>query len=72
MVIKYYRKKALQPMTPWLEDTDMTGVSISEADLAAGSPKQGDMIAFNNTDMEDKWLVAKKWFDENYIDTKEA
>jgi hypothetical protein len=61
-----YRKKQLQEMEPWNEETDMTGVSISQADLDNGSPKEGDMIAVNPKIPLDRWLVAKKFFEENY------
>ena len=62
-----YRKRHLQPMKKWVEGMDMTGVSISDADLGNGSPKDGDMIAMNPDNQADKWLVASKFFTENYI-----
>ena len=65
-MIKYYRKKDVQPMVPYDEGIDMIGVSISDADIANGSPKVGDMIAINPYDDTDRWLVAEKWFTENY------
>lgn len=68
--MKEYIKKNGQPMFPWELDTDMTGVSISDADKNNGSPKQGDMIAFNPINPADKWLVAKKFFEDNYIENK--
>lgn len=61
-----YRKKHLQPMEPWTPDTDMSGVSVSDADRANGSPKQGDMIAVNPENGEDRWLVAADFFEANY------
>jgi len=61
-----YRKKHLQEMTPWTPDTDMNAVSVSIADYENGSPKEGDMIATNPQSPNDKWLVAKKFFDDNY------
>ncbi len=64
--MKYYRKKNVQPMEEWTSDTDMTGVSVSESDKSNGSPKVGDMIAYNPMDETDKWLIAKKFFDDNY------
>jgi hypothetical protein len=68
--MKEYIKKNGQPMFPWELDTDMTGVSISEADKNNGSPKQGDMIAVNPNNTSDKWLVAKKFFEDNYVENK--
>jgi hypothetical protein len=44
---------------------DVTGVSISAADLANGSPKEGDMIA-QGKDPNDRWLVARTYFEDNY------
>jgi len=64
--MKNYRKKQLQPMEPWTPQTDMDGVSVSDADKADGSPKQGDMIAVNPTNHEDRWLVASDFFAANY------
>ena len=46
-------------------------ISISQADLEAGSPKIGDMIARNPTNHNDQWLVAKKYFTENFTSTLE-
>lgn len=41
-------------------------VSISEADLSAGSPKLGDKIARNPVNHEDQWLVAEDYFNANF------
>lgn len=41
-------------------------VSISEADLNNGSPKIGDMIARNPANHNDQWLVAEKYFKDNF------
>ena len=64
---KYYARKGQTLMKPWLETTYMKNVSISQADLDNGSPKEGDMIAKNDKDPNDKWLVAKAYFEENYV-----
>ena len=42
------------------------GVSISQADLDNGSPRIGDMIARNPKNHEDKWLVARAYFIDNF------
>ena len=63
---KWYRKKKVQPMYPWREGMDMSGVSISEEDLNNGSPRPGDMIAYNPDNPKDCWLIAKKFFEDNY------
>jgi hypothetical protein len=41
-------------------------VSISTPDSENGSPKIGDMIARNPNDHNDNWLVAKKYFENNF------
>ncbi|HET8865999.1 MAG TPA: hypothetical protein VFM80_09915 [Gracilimonas sp.] len=41
-------------------------VSISKEDLNDGSPKIGDMIARNPNNHNDKWLVAKEYFESNF------
>lgn len=61
-----YRKKQLQEMVPYSPDFDMTLVSVSQADKENGSPKIGDMIATNPVNPNDKWLVAEKFFSDNY------
>lgn len=48
-------------MIPWTPGYDMLGVRVSDADLEAGSPKLGDMIARNPQNHADKWLVARDW-----------
>lgn len=64
--MKYYRKKESQGMMEWEDGLPMALVSISEADKLSGSPKVGDMIAVNKNDATDMWLVAEKFFKENY------
>lgn len=61
-----YRKKQLQKLIPWEPNMPMALVSISDADKENGSPKQGDMIAINPDNATDMWLVAEKFFNENY------
>jgi len=48
-----------------LRDTEFK-VSISDVDLKNGSPKIGDMIARNPTNHNDQWLVAEKYFKDNF------
>lgn len=64
--VKHYIKKQIQPMCPWCESTDMTLVSVSQTDKDNGSPKHGDMIAFNPQNLTDRWLVAERFFLDNY------
>lgn len=41
-------------------------ISVSSVDRAAGSPKIGDMIARNPKNHDDQWLVAAKYFADNF------
>jgi len=52
-------------MMTWEEGVDMDGISVSDADKEAGSPKEGDMIARNPKNHNDMWLVAKQYFEDN-------
>ena len=60
-----YKRKGLSEMRPFVEGEDVSHVSISEPDKAAGSPKLGDMIARNPKNLADQWLVAAKYFEDN-------
>jgi hypothetical protein len=59
---KNYRKKSIQPMRPYIPGEDLTGVSVSLAD----TPEYGGMIAVNPANQNDRWYVAKAFFQENY------
>lgn len=65
--IKNYRKKNVQPMRPYVEGEDLTGVSVSPEDEKLDT-LVGGMIAFSATNPNDKWYVAKVFFEENYIE----
>src|SRR5215469_7216787 len=52
MDYKRYRRTQIAEMEPWVEGYDMTGVSVSASDRAAGSPRAGDMIARNPRTMQ--------------------
>jgi len=41
-------------------------ISVSSEDLNNGSPKKGDMIARNPKNHKDQWLVAEKYFSDNF------
>lgn len=60
-----YRRTNISEMRPYVENEDLSGVSISAQDLDAGSPKAGDMIARNPKNHDDKWLVAAQYFADN-------
>ena len=63
---KQYRRKQIAELAEWSPDFDMAGVSVSEEDRKAGSPKAGDMIARNPKNHADKWLVAEQYFKDNF------
>lgn len=56
-----------------IPQTFLSMISVSKEDLKAGSPKLGDMIARNPKNHNDMWLVAEKYFEDNFEKrTKEA
>ena len=59
---KFYRKKNLQMMRPYEPGENLTGISVNKED----TPELGGMIAMNSDNPEDKWYVAKKFFEDNY------
>ena len=63
---KQYRRKQVAEMRPYQDGDDLNGVSISDVDRNAGSPKPGEMIARNPKNYTDKWLVAAKYFADNF------
>jgi hypothetical protein len=63
---KQYRRTQIAEMADWYDGIDMSGVSISVPDLAAGSPRAGDKIARNPANHADKWLIAAAYFEANF------
>lgn len=63
----YYIKVKAQLMKPYQPGESLDSVSISQEDKENGSPKEGDMIAINEKNHEDKWLISKEFFEENYL-----
>jgi hypothetical protein len=61
-----YRRRAIAELAVWVPGTDMDGISVSDTDAAAGSPKDGDMIARNPADHSDRWLVNEEYFLANF------
>lgn len=60
---KWYRKKGLACMRPYIPGEDLTHISLSETDI----PEEGGMIARNpNNPLNDQWYVAKKYFEDNF------
>ena len=63
---KRYRRKQIAELRPYVQGENMDGISVSDADAKAGSPKAGDMIARNPENHEDQWLVAAQYFADNF------
>ena len=65
-MFKQYKRSQIAEMARWVPGMDITDVSISKPDQEAGSPKDGDMIARNPKNHNDKWLVAAQYFADNF------
>ena len=63
---KRYRRKQIAELRPAVPGEDLSHVSISAEDRKAGSPKFGDMVARNPKNHADQWLVAEKYFADNF------
>lgn len=63
---KKYKRTQIAELRPYSSCENMAGISVSDADKKNGSPKIGDMIARNPKNHNDKWLVAKDYFEENF------
>ena len=61
-----YRRTQIAEMADWEPGFDMTGVSVSQPDKDAGSPKAGDKIARNPANHTDRWLVAEAYAVVNF------
>ena len=66
MAFRQYRRKQIAELRPYIPGEEMNGISISAEDRNAGSPKAGDMIARNPKNHADQWLVAAKYFADNF------
>lgn len=51
-------------MRPYIPGEDLTNISVWEGDKL----EEGGMIAINPSNPKDKWYVAKKFFQENYVE----
>ena len=67
---KQYVRTNIAEMRPYTVGELLHGVSIAQVDLDSGSPKIGDMIARNPKNHADQWLVAEKYFQENFKELK--
>lgn len=64
--VRFFKERVIQPMVEWHPEYPMEGVSVSDLDMANGSPKAGDFIATNPVNPSEKWLVAAKFIAYNY------
>ena len=63
---KRYVRTNIAEMVPYHKGLSLKDVSIAEVDRRNGSPKEGDMIARNPKNHNDKWLVAAQYFKDNF------
>lgn len=70
---KAHQRTELAYLRPFEEGENLTeqGVSISQTEVYNGSPKIGDMIARNPDNEDDQWLVAKEYYEKNFIKINE-
>lgn len=61
---KKYRKVAVQEMRPYIPGECMDGISVNKED----TPEIGGMVARNGNNHDDQWYVAKKFFEDNYVE----
>ncbi|HKF13377.1 MAG TPA: hypothetical protein VKB89_32495 [Xanthobacteraceae bacterium] len=61
-----YCRKQIAELRPYVVGEELRGISISDADLVAGSPTAGDMIARNPKNQADQRLVAAQYFADNF------
>lgn len=68
---KKYKRESISELRPLTTEEITTkilheSISISKVDIDNGSPKVGDMIARNPNNHQDQWLVADKYFQDNF------
>lgn len=63
---KQYRRTQIAELREWRAEDGMAGISVSDEDRKAGSPKVGDMIARNPKNHADQWLIAAQYFADNF------
>lgn len=68
---KKYRRTNIAEMRPVTDEEAMdkslsSNISVSPQDKEDGSPYLQDMIARNPKNHNDQWLVAEKYFKENF------
>jgi len=63
---KEYIRTTVTEMAEWHEDFNMDRVAIHPEEVKNGAPQIGDMIARNPKNHDDKWLVGKEYFKNNF------
>lgn len=63
MPYKHYRRTGIAEMRPYIPGEDLTGISVAEVD---NPPVDLGMIARNPKNHNDKWYVARKYFEDNF------
>jgi len=62
---KTYTRKGTTEMRPYKLGESLEGISVSAEDFP---PEDMGMIARNPLNHKDQWYVARKWFEDNYIE----
>ena len=62
---KFYKRKSISELRPYILGEDMTDISVSKEDTLAGSPLPNDLIARNPKNHKDQWLVAEQYAKDN-------
>ena len=67
---KNYRRKGLATMRPYIPGENMSGISVSDADLKTMREDIEEfnrgMIARNPENHADQWYVAGQYFENNF------
>lgn len=66
MSFSKFRRTNVAEMRAYDPGEDLAGISVAQVDQDAGSPKLGDMIARNPKNHADQWLVAERYFLDNF------
>jgi hypothetical protein len=59
---KYQRTGEIEARN-YIEGEDLEGISVSDEDWP---PSEGDMVARNPENKDDKWLVSEEYFEQHY------
>jgi hypothetical protein len=67
MTWKKYRRTNIAEMRPYINGEDLSGVSVSDVDNPEADM---GMIARNPKNHDDKWYVARKYYEDNFEECK--